>query len=405
MTTTTTTRTSNNHERYQTAINGDNESTMRLLEDRRPSSRGITVEYLPEEIAALNEEESSSPDLSLYLKDDTIVDLSILSNGLPEEAPEAAPPVEQPRTTTTRRREQQLLRTELYPPLDMVDNVPELLVSDIMEQTRIQHNHHHHHHNQHRRPPPQRHPSVVRRTKERGVSRNHSGLGAEHRRPFLPFHSTTGSSSSSSSTNSHHHHHHSDPFNDLPPGAYECTPGSYYDQADYMRPLREKEETLYRESRARPEEHQQGFQQHQHHHQDNYNDYNNYSNNDDLAAPTMIELEIEPGVKSVLRGSKETWNAVQRGYTTDACCFGCMAPLLCIADAEYVLCPDCKTISPASSCNSISGGMMTGGGDSKHAAPKCNGLYPSDQVFRGGIGLGLRADQHDFAPPTSQYSY
>ena len=72
---------------------------------------------------------------------------------------------------------------------------------------------------------------------------------------------------------------------------------------------------------------------------------------------------------------------IQDGFVVDAFCFGCNAALLCIADAEYVLCPDCKTVSPG-------GEGPRGGGGLQH--PRQEELYG----LPGGVGLGLRADQH-----------
>jgi hypothetical protein len=64
------------------------------------------------------------------------------------------------------------------------------------------------------------------------------------------------------------------------------------------------------------------------------------------AAGGQIEVEIVPGVFALLRGSEETWRAIQRGNFETVVCVCCYNRLHCIADAEYVLCPECRVVSP-----------------------------------------------------------
>jgi len=90
----------------------------------------------------------------------------------------------------------------------------------------------------------------------------------------------------------------------------------------------------------------------------------------------QLQVEICPGVYEPLRGSEETWHAIQRGYANAVNCFNCSLSLLCIADAEYVLCPDCRVVGPA-----MAGDMF----DRK--VPAIN----TTSYQRGGVGLGLRA--------------
>jgi hypothetical protein len=59
-----------------------------------------------------------------------------------------------------------------------------------------------------------------------------------------------------------------------------------------------------------------------------------------------IELEISPGVFAPLRGSEETWRAIQAGNVETVVCVCCCNRIQCIADAEYVLCPECRVVSP-----------------------------------------------------------
>jgi hypothetical protein len=59
-----------------------------------------------------------------------------------------------------------------------------------------------------------------------------------------------------------------------------------------------------------------------------------------------IELEISPGVFAPLRGSEETWRAIQAGNVETVVCVCCCNRIQCIADAEYVICPECRVVSP-----------------------------------------------------------
>jgi hypothetical protein len=87
---------------------------------------------------------------------------------------------------------------------------------------------------------------------------------------------------------------------------------------------------------------------------------------DDYTPPyTDAEMEIAPGVFVPLRGSQETLDAMREGNCVNVHCFCCAAKLLCISDAEYVVCPDCRVVSPVD------------------LAGKCD---------VGGVGLGLLAE-------------
>lgn len=80
-----------------------------------------------------------------------------------------------------------------------------------------------------------------------------------------------------------------------------------------------------------------------------------------------MQIEIEPGFFAPLRGAEETWAAMSMGRIAHVACLCCELPLQCISDAEYVLCPECKVVSPVFHNSGTAGG-------------------------RGGVGLGLRAD-------------
>ena len=63
-------------------------------------------------------------------------------------------------------------------------------------------------------------------------------------------------------------------------------------------------------------------------------------------ADTRTMVEIVPGEFVPLRGSGETWEAIQTGNVTRSTCTCCSLELMCIADADLVMCPGCRVISP-----------------------------------------------------------
>jgi hypothetical protein len=79
------------------------------------------------------------------------------------------------------------------------------------------------------------------------------------------------------------------------------------------------------------------------------------------------DVEVAPGKYMLLRGSAETVEAVESGKASVVSCFACEAALWCVPDADLVLCPDCRILSPI---------------DSK----------PSSQHGVGGVGLGMKVD-------------
>jgi hypothetical protein len=62
------------------------------------------------------------------------------------------------------------------------------------------------------------------------------------------------------------------------------------------------------------------------------------------------KIEIMPGVLARLRGAKETWKCVENDFYLPVTCFSCTTGLCCIMDANYVLCPLCRVISPLEGC-------------------------------------------------------
>ena len=83
-------------------------------------------------------------------------------------------------------------------------------------------------------------------------------------------------------------------------------------------------------------------------------------------APPATYIEIAPGISARLRGAKETYACIENDFFLPTTCFCCEENLFCIMDADFVLCPHCRVVSPM--------GEETGG--------------PSD----GGVGLGFTYD-------------
>jgi hypothetical protein len=73
--------------------------------------------------------------------------------------------------------------------------------------------------------------------------------------------------------------------------------------------------------------------------------------------PKMVE--ISPGVHERLRGADETLNAVKLDFYMPTECFCCSLTIFCIQDAEYILCPDCRVVSPVP--GDVGDGLNSGG--------------------------------------------
>jgi hypothetical protein len=92
------------------------------------------------------------------------------------------------------------------------------------------------------------------------------------------------------------------------------------------------------------------------------------------SSSTIGTIEISPGLFATIRGADETRNAIEQNFVIYPNCMSCNMNLTCIADADYVLCPECKVISPSGSdIESYSDIGSSGGGGGG-----------------GGVGLGVR---------------
>lgn len=62
--------------------------------------------------------------------------------------------------------------------------------------------------------------------------------------------------------------------------------------------------------------------------------------------PTEKMVEVSPDFWVRLRGADETWAAIEHDFYSPVICFGCGLELCCIQDADFVLCPTCRVVSP-----------------------------------------------------------
>ena len=60
----------------------------------------------------------------------------------------------------------------------------------------------------------------------------------------------------------------------------------------------------------------------------------------------MKSIEVLPGQFLRLRGADETWRAITCDFYMPCACVCCSLTLFCIQDACFVLCPECRVISP-----------------------------------------------------------
>lgn len=84
-------------------------------------------------------------------------------------------------------------------------------------------------------------------------------------------------------------------------------------------------------------------------------------------------IEIVPGTWLRLRGADETWACIERDFYLPVMCFGCSAELCCIQDADYVLCPTCRVVSPMNGIPENDGNAERG----------------NENIGNGGVGLGF----------------
>jgi len=169
--------------------------------------------------------------------------------------------------------------------------------------------------------------------------------------------------------------------------------------ASYERVERKVAAAHRRRSNEREEQQQQPPQQQQQHYQQQEErlddasmmgavggNHNHYQNNNNDERP---QIEVSPGVFMPLRGSKETMEAMKRGQALYVQCIFCNVQLCCIQDAEMVICPDCRVLSPVTSPTT--------------AFERLNGYQSSSSSTKnkthrgiGGVGLGMKTEHIGF---------
>lgn len=77
-------------------------------------------------------------------------------------------------------------------------------------------------------------------------------------------------------------------------------------------------------------------------------------------AVSKQQIEVAPGEWLPLRGAAETWAAVQSDFYMPTGCVCCQQTIFCIQDAAFVLCPQCKVVSPGFSDIPMEGGVGLG---------------------------------------------
>jgi hypothetical protein len=99
-------------------------------------------------------------------------------------------------------------------------------------------------------------------------------------------------------------------------------------------------------------------------------------------------IEISPGVYVQLRGAEETWDCIGRDFFMPCKCFGCSHELCCIQDADYVLCPQCRVVSPMDATFYSSEST-----NANAAASSTSTSTSTDDIgHEGGVGLGFTLD-------------
>ncbi|CAB9529907.1 expressed unknown protein [Seminavis robusta] len=67
---------------------------------------------------------------------------------------------------------------------------------------------------------------------------------------------------------------------------------------------------------------------------------------DDDETSGGMQIEVSPGVSTRVRSVGETMTAIRNDFFVPVFCLGCALDLFCIADAQFVLCPACRVVSP-----------------------------------------------------------
>jgi hypothetical protein len=71
-------------------------------------------------------------------------------------------------------------------------------------------------------------------------------------------------------------------------------------------------------------------------------------------------IEISSGEYLRFRGADETWRAIEQDFYMPCECCCCVLTIFCIQDADFVLCPECRVVSPMAGMSCEEGGVGLG---------------------------------------------
>jgi hypothetical protein len=97
-------------------------------------------------------------------------------------------------------------------------------------------------------------------------------------------------------------------------------------------------------------------------------------------------IEVAPGVRMHLRGADETWAAIQRDRFGPVKCISYDTTIFCIEDADFVLCPECKVVSPFNDINDNTTVTI-------QYEMQCSSSNHNYMPGGGGVGLGFTLEQ------------
>jgi hypothetical protein len=86
-------------------------------------------------------------------------------------------------------------------------------------------------------------------------------------------------------------------------------------------------------------------------------------------------VEVFPGVFLPVHGRSETLISMQQGQLQRCTCLVCAQTIMCVPQASYILCPDCRVVSPVDTSSDIK-----------------KVLYGPHE---GGVGLGMSCPEFD----------
>jgi hypothetical protein len=122
--------------------------------------------------------------------------------------------------------------------------------------------------------------------------------------------------------------------------------------------------------------------------------------------PQRVQVEVSPGEFMSLRGAAETAEAIESGLSKTVFSWCCGVGLLCVPDCQFVICPDCRIMSPVPQKPATLMEHAEWGGNPKAASrgiPSCPPIWQEDETDSmfpsssrkiapsvGGVGLGMK---------------